>query len=157
MALGEHALVDLIRGDVSFAAALGISLAELKKMAELGNAHLAAGRSKDAAKVFDGLCALEPGVAGFHELRGMAHAELGNHDAAEESFTEALQLGDERTRGHAYLQRALVRMRKGAHEAALADFALAGALCDPSDAVLTDTLRVMGGRCAAIVAERAGV
>ena len=152
----HEALADVIRGDVSIGTALGFTGVELEKLVALGNAHLRAGRVDDARAVFDGLTALEPRVAAFHHLAGMAAEAAGDLDGADVSFTAALHCGvddgRERARGNAYLSRALVRMKQERNGDALADFALAGALCDPNDAVFQQTLRVMGGRCGELVA-----
>ena len=156
------ALADLMRGTVSIGSALGLDVDELARIAALGRAHLAAGRAKDARAIFDGLCALEPHVATFHQLVAMAAEAAGDLPAADAAFTRSIVMGadarpaagpgQDHERGAAYVSRGLVRMKLGRHSEALADFALADALCDPSDAVLAQTLRVMRARCADVVA-----
>ncbi len=149
-------LADVIRGDVSIGAALGFTADDFGHLVELGKAHLKSGRAGDARTVFEGLAALEPNVAAFHQLAGMAAEAGGDLEGADASFTEAIHHAGDDVRGPMYLSRALVRMKLDRHDDALTDFAVAGALCDPANPVLQQTLRVMGGACAAMVAKSRG-
>jgi tetratricopeptide (TPR) repeat protein len=150
---GGDLLAQLIKGDVTMGAALGFTTTDFQKLVDLGRAHLVAGRGKDARKVFDGLVALEPDVAAFHQLAGMAAEACGDLAGADRELTDAIHRADDHSRGPVYLSRALVRMKLDRHHEALADFAVAGELCDVADVVLQQTLRTMGGACAAFVAK----
>ncbi|MBI5508646.1 MAG: tetratricopeptide repeat protein [Deltaproteobacteria bacterium] len=140
MTAAKSVLDDLMRGRVSLGSILQLSADEIAKLVDLGKGFGTVGRWQDAARIFAGLTAVEPKVASFHQLLGMAYEGMGDLDAAERAYTEAISrlaaaapptptpgatapAGDDLFA--AYLARGLLRSRRGDKTAAIIDLDLA--------------------------------
>lgn len=150
-ATARQILVSLLKGDLSLGSWLGIDTGDLQRLVELGNGKLAMGRPEEARRIFEGLTALEPGVASFHTALGMAWDAEGANDAALEAFTTAIHmLAEKEDLGlcAAYLGRGSVRIRLGDTAGALTDLELARQHDRGVDPTLSQNLQVMVERCA---------
>ncbi len=78
----RHIVLPLLKGDLSIGSLLSLSEEDLLRLVELGRSHYTMQRFEDARRVFDGLTALEPSIALFHQLAGMALEATGALDDA---------------------------------------------------------------------------
>lgn len=125
----EPVLADLLLGNLSLGRFFCVSKDLLKDLTDKGIAYLRAGKCEDARKIFAGLAALEPNVATFHQLLGMAYEHSNRLREAEQEYSSALEcLKEDKQKESifmAYFARGSVRSRLGEVQKALVDFELA--------------------------------
>jgi len=151
-------LLGLLKGELTFGAWLGVSADDLRKLVELADGKMAMGRHHEARRIFEGLTALEPEVAGFHLGVGIACEAEGDVDHAFDAYTRAIHLlsdDEDPSLCAAYMGRGGVRIRRGDDAGALVDLALAREHGGDADPTLRDLLAGMTARCAERFAKEA--
>lgn len=120
---------DLERAALYFAAALRSRPDHFWAQFFRAACHLRLGRPSEAEAGLTACLGRRPGFLWSYVYRGLAEGELGRFEAAEADFRTALGLAPSREAQYSiYVNRGVVRMRRGAIADAVADLEHAGAL-----------------------------
>lgn len=129
VAWAPDALRAFLLGERTLGELQGISKEQQYEMANIAFAHLEKGELSRAQELFRALSALDPFDAYFHTALGSVAQRLGDLEAADESYTRALEINPYSP--VAFAHRGEVRVQRGLLLEAAADFTEAGKL-DPT-------------------------